>query len=406
MRNVTNIFYFSAITLFAFVAACKKDDAVTPPENPPVNTSAKVATVTTDSIYDVTTSTATFKGKVVANGGAAVTVRGVCWSLNPEPTIDGSKADAATVKGSGEFICNIKGLVENKLYYIRSYAINSAGVAYGNEKTFTATAIKLSSITVKPIHIVGVTLARAYSNITDDGGGAITARGLCWSLAHNPTINDQKTVDGKDRGEFTSNMTGLTAATVYYVRAYATNAAGTVYSNEISIKTTAQGNVRYTLVKEANPTAEQSNAYNLIQQGMDKAMLYYNNYTSISKNITVYYVPGVPTADGNTNGTIRFGSNMAYTHQATCMHESAHTMGIGTTNSWWNTLMIGGTYRGANALAKLRALTNNPNAMINGDSQHFWPYGLNSSGEVQSDLDYIYHCLLMEEMKKDGLFIN
>jgi hypothetical protein len=404
MRKLNRIFCFSLVTLTVF-AACKKDVEVAT-EPLPVNTVTRLATLTTDSIYDVTTATATVKARVTDKGSAAVTARGVCWSLHAGPTVDSSKIEAAMVKGSGEFICNIKGLKENKLYYVRSYAVSSAGVAYGNEMTFTATAIKLATITVKPVHIVGVTLARAYSNISNDGGGAITARGLCWSLQPGPTVSNQKTVDGKDAGEFTSNLTGLTAATVYYIRAYATNAAGTVYSNEISIKTTSQGNVRYTLVKEANPTPEQTNAYNLITQGMDKTIWYYNNYTSISKNITVYYVPGVPTADGNTNGTVRFGSNTAYMHQATCMHESAHTMGIGTTNSWWNTLMVGGTYRGTNALAKLRALTNNPNAMINGDSQHFWPYGLNSSGEVQSELDYIYHCLLMEEMKKDGLYIN
>lgn len=70
--------------------------------------------------------------------------------------------------------------------------------------------------------------------ITNDGGTAITARGVCWSTSQNPTIANNKTLEGSGSGNFTSNVTGLTANTTYYVRAYATNNAGTAYGNEVS----------------------------------------------------------------------------------------------------------------------------------------------------------------------------
>ncbi|MBW6497766.1 MAG: hypothetical protein K0B09_05225 [Bacteroidales bacterium] len=87
--------------------------------------------------------------------------------------------------------------------------------------------------------VTSITQITAISggNISADGGATITARGVCWNTAENPTINDNKTTDGQGSGEFSSNMTGLTPNTTYYVRAYATNSAGTGYGEAISITT-------------------------------------------------------------------------------------------------------------------------------------------------------------------------
>lgn len=79
--------------------------------------------------------------------------------------------------------------------------------------------------------------AKSGGNIDDDGGAAITARGVCWSTNHNPTIGDSHTSDESGSGTFTSNLTGLSASTVYYVRAYATNKAGTSYGSQVSFTT-------------------------------------------------------------------------------------------------------------------------------------------------------------------------
>ncbi|MCX6226091.1 MAG: fibrobacter succinogenes major paralogous domain-containing protein [Bacteroidia bacterium] len=70
--------------------------------------------------------------------------------------------------------------------------------------------------------------------VTDDGGSLVSARGVCWSIFTNPTISDTKTTDGEGTGIFTSQITGLTTDEVYYVKAYATNSAGTAYGSEIS----------------------------------------------------------------------------------------------------------------------------------------------------------------------------
>jgi hypothetical protein len=73
--------------------------------------------------------------------------------------------------------------------------------------------------------------------ITSDGGSPVTARGICWSTNSNPTVNDSFTTDGEGPGSFASNLSGLNPGTEYYIRAYATNAIGTAYGNELDFTT-------------------------------------------------------------------------------------------------------------------------------------------------------------------------
>lgn len=73
--------------------------------------------------------------------------------------------------------------------------------------------------------------------VTDDGGAKVTEIGVCWSTSPNPTTSSNKTSNVTGSGSFTSSITGLTANTKYYVRAYATNSAGTSYGNEVTFTT-------------------------------------------------------------------------------------------------------------------------------------------------------------------------
>ena len=96
--------------------------------------------------------------------------------------------------------------------------------------------------TVTTGQITGITTTTATcsdNNVTADGGAAVTARGICWSTSENPTTSSSKTTDGAGTGTFTSNLTGLSPNTKYYVRAYATNATGTAYGQEITLQTPA-----------------------------------------------------------------------------------------------------------------------------------------------------------------------
>jgi hypothetical protein len=133
---------------------------------------------------------------------------------------------------------------------------------------------------------------------------------------------------------------------------------------------------------------------------MTAAVARYNNLSDLGKTITVRYEPGVPTSDGNINGTIRFGSNRSYMTERTALHEIAHTIGVGTSGSW-GSLSSGGTWRGAQATALVRQYDGS-GAIISCGGGHFWPYGLNYENEFsQTNADR--HVEIVEAMVADGL---
>ncbi|MBQ0016895.1 MAG: hypothetical protein KBT04_07930, partial [Bacteroidales bacterium] len=94
----------------------------------------------------------------------------------------------------------------------------------------------LPSLTTTAVSDITATGAVSGGNITSDGGAAVTARGVCWGTSSTPTISSclGKTTDGTGTGSFSSTITGLTAGTTYYVRAYATNSVGTAYGTAVS----------------------------------------------------------------------------------------------------------------------------------------------------------------------------
>jgi len=161
----------------------------------------------------------------------------------------------------------------------------------------------------------------------------------------------------------------------------------------------AAATITWTLERAANPTQDQQTAYNLITTAMNAAVTRYNNVSDLGKSITVRYDPGVPTADGNINGTIRFG-NRSYMTERTALHEIAHTIGVGT-SSGWSSLGGSGTWRGAQATALVKQFDGSGATLSTGGG-HFWPYGLNYENEFSSTAAN-RHVQIVAAMVRDGL---
>jgi uncharacterized protein (TIGR02145 family) len=106
-----------------------------------------------------------------------------------------------------------------------------------SEDATVTPVVQSAVIATSTVSNITQTTASCGGNITSDGGGSITARGVCWSKSTDPTISDSKTTDGTGKGTFTSSITGLTTGTTYYVRAYATNSKGTSYGTSKSFST-------------------------------------------------------------------------------------------------------------------------------------------------------------------------
>jgi uncharacterized protein (TIGR02145 family) len=224
MVLMKNIIKLSGIILVIFIVyTCKKRP------DPPV--------LTTKDVTKISYSTATSGGDVTNDGGGEIVTRGICWSINPGPTVSDSIAKEAG--GLGVFTCNISNLTPNTMYYVRAFATNVDRVGYGNEVSFTTSQTTAPVLTTTAISSIESSNAVSGGNITSDGGLAVTARGICWNTSQDPAIADNKTEDGEGTGVFTSSLTGLSQGTTYFVRAYATNSSGTSYGATISFKTLA-----------------------------------------------------------------------------------------------------------------------------------------------------------------------
>ncbi len=203
--------------------------------------------VSTSAITGVTETSAQCGGEVTDDGGGTVIARGVCWSRSPNPEV----TDSCTIDGSGlgSFQSVITGLSSNTTYYVRAYASNSAGPAYGDSLKFTTSPPSIVEPTVNTSAISEVTMnsAECGGEVTDDGGGTVTARGVCWSRSSEPDVTDSCTIDGSGLESYSSVITGLSSNTTYYVRAYATNSAGPGYGDPIQFTTSQKSVVEPTV---------------------------------------------------------------------------------------------------------------------------------------------------------------
>lgn len=203
---------------------------------------------TTAAASSITTTSATLAGEVTSSG--AVTERGIVYSIeatNANPLIGGNGVTKdANGSGTGVFTKSIAGLAAGTQYSFKAYATNSAGTNYGAVTTFTtiSSSPTVSTTAADAITTTTVTLA---GNATSNGGESITERGIVYAITAtnaDPLIDGTgvtKDINGTGTGVFTKSITGLTLATQYTFKAYATNSIGTSYGAP-STFTTLPGN--------------------------------------------------------------------------------------------------------------------------------------------------------------------
>ncbi len=153
-------------------------------------------------------------------------------------TDNGVTWSAANTINTGATACNtitvtLNSGVINRLK-IANLLANDVGI---DNVLITGFTIVPPLVTTTAASAITFTTAVSGGNVTSDGGAPVTARGVCWSTSPNPTIANSLTSNGTGLGSFTSNLSGLSPGTTYYVRAYATNQSGTGYGNEISFTT-------------------------------------------------------------------------------------------------------------------------------------------------------------------------
>lgn len=233
--------------LFLILVDCKKVEVI--PELPSVSTGL---------VESISETEALCGGTVISEGNSPVTIRGVVWGLDSGPTII-LPSKSVDGSGIGTFSSTLTDLAPGAAYFVRAYATYANGTVYGAEVAFTTLGPQLPTLTISPATNITFTSSSIAANVIS--GSAITARGVVWSTAMNPTVAlSSKTSDGTGSGSFIASLTGLDPATVYYVRAYATNDAGTAYSNHITFVTLVchfdlGGTISYTTVVTGAPVS-------------------------------------------------------------------------------------------------------------------------------------------------------
>ena len=325
-------------------------------------------TVVTKSVGEVTKTSAKVVGQVAADGGAEVTERGVCWSTDGTPTIlDFSVKD--TEGGLGSYEIAFTDLVPNTQYYVRAYATNEAGTGYGDEKTFVTVDPEEPENPEQPedpenpeqpedpenpeepevpeqpeevapvVTTAEVTDIKLFSavcggEVVSNGEYVVVARGVCWSMEQNPTIEDSHTTDGISTGTYTSNLTELNHGTTYYVRAYAINAKGiTVYGEEVS----------FTTLAAYSPATGSSNGYGYVDLGLSVKWATYNVGATSPEEYGDYFAWGETT----TKETYDYDNCPTYGLSTSELQSQGYIDGEGNLTSQYDaaTANWGGTWR-------------------------------------------------------------
>lgn len=222
----------------------------------------EVGTVDQNGLFTAISSGTTFltaKSGTVESANATVSVYDPVFSIEIEPDsltvyVDSTAQFTAAGKDlNGNDILGLSYIWESGNTNIAT--INNEGVVTGITPGNTTVIVKLRDVESLPANLlveatipqvstsdvsnISKNSAQSGGIITSDGGATITSRGVCWSTNPAPTIDDEKTTDGSGTGSYTSDLAGLMHSTDYYVRAYATNRAGTGYGNAIYFTTDA-----------------------------------------------------------------------------------------------------------------------------------------------------------------------
>jgi hypothetical protein len=165
----------------------------------------------------------------------------------------------------------------------------------------------------------------------------------------------------------------------------------------LAVAATTQPAKKYQITWKLSPGSDKWDAAkrDRIVQSMDAAVALYNELGEFDKQITAAYNPGTPTADGNYNGHINFGTQM---NKRVALHEIAHTLGVGQHRNWEANIKDG-LWTGPAAIAQLREF-DGPDAVLHADRMHFWPYGLNYDKESSPENDR-RHVLMVAAIRKD-----
>jgi len=170
-----------------------------------------------------------------------ISQHGFCWGQGEYPSVDiDGKNQLGVINnlstfGKQSMSAEISGLKANTTYTIRPYFTSWLGTFYAEGKKFTTLNTSIPTVATSTVTNITSTSATVGGNVTGDGGGTVTERGIYWGT--NLLVNGTKLQIGSNTGVFSTSLTGLTTNTTYYIKAYAINSQGTGYGDQVNFTT-------------------------------------------------------------------------------------------------------------------------------------------------------------------------
>jgi len=189
--------------------------------------------VQTGTVDELTPTSASVTGNLtdLGNGIDIVSQHGHCWSTGPSPTTADDKTELGSTTSTGEYISSLSSLEDSTKYYVRAYATNEKGTAYGSVISFMTPGYfpLISGDTLEILSSTSVKITSYLAYLGPDN--IVTSHGHCWATHDQPGISDNTTDLGSTTttGTFFSTLSDLTEGEVYYATSYATNSYGTAY---------------------------------------------------------------------------------------------------------------------------------------------------------------------------------
>lgn len=213
----------------ALTVSCAKDPSI------PLNVSTKIE-ISKPTLSAITQVGATAIAKTDGGLNGDIVDKGICWSTTVNPTVDGLQKLSGG-SGEGSFTINLPNLTPGTSYFVRAYFQSKNEIIYSEQTQFKTVDYQFATITSNSVTNTTLTSALAIGAVTAAGGGLVTVRGFCWNTNPIPTIANNRINVASGLGTFSADIANLTPGTTYYLRAFATNQAGTAYGNQISFTT-------------------------------------------------------------------------------------------------------------------------------------------------------------------------
>ena len=222
----------------------------------------------TNPVSNLSSTSVTCNGTINHPGQPTYTERGFVYGFAAQPTVEENTGKlTAAVNENADFSTQLTDLSSNRTYYVRAYAVNTVGIAYGNDVNFTTGAVN-TKVTTSAVTEISATTAVLNATIVAEGNPAYTERGFCYATATSPTISDnKKIVEKNDTSVYSVMISDLDYKTTYYVRAYAIQNGQPIYGNEVYFKTVWDATVLNTsAVSQITSSSAVLNA-SIVQEG-------------------------------------------------------------------------------------------------------------------------------------------